>query len=104
MADPELPPFVHDITAGCRLTVRAHPRARRTGLAGVHAGALRVDVAAPPEGGAANRAVEAVVAEALHVAKRRVTVVAGGASRAKTVEVEGLSAAEAAALILPLVS
>ncbi len=73
-------------------------------MAGVHAGALRVDVAAAPEGGEANRAVEGLLAEVLGVPRRNVAVVLGGASRIKTVQVEGIAAAAAAARIVPLLS
>jgi len=73
-------------------------------VAGVHAGALRVDVAAAPEGGEANRAVEGLLAEVLGVPRRNVAVVLGGASRIKTVQVEGIAAAAAAARIVPLLS
>ena len=73
-----------------RLQVRVHPGARRPGLVGRLAdGSLKVAVAEPPEGGRANRAVEALVAEALALPRGQVKVVAGASSRLKLVEIEG---------------
>lgn len=80
----------------CRLRVRVHPGAHRPGLAGRLAdGSVKVAVAEPPEGGRANRAVEAVLAAALGLARSRVRVVAGAAARLKQVEIEGLEEPEA---------
>ena len=74
-----------------QLRVRVHPGARQEGLVGrMGDGTLKLAVRAAPEGGKANRAVEALLAEALEVDARRVTVVHGGSARTKTVEIEGL--------------
>ena len=67
---------------------RAARRRRR------HGDALRVRVNAPPVDGAANEAVIEVLAKALGVAKRAVTIVSGATSRTKVVEVSGLTAAD----------
>jgi uncharacterized protein (TIGR00251 family) len=50
---------------------------------------LKVRVAAPPEEGKANRALIALIADALDVAKKRVAIVSGDASRVKLLEVAG---------------
>jgi hypothetical protein len=79
-----------------RLAVRVHPGARRAGLLGRMAdGALKVAVTAAPEGGRANEAVVALLADALGVPRRAVAVARGQASRTKTVTVDGLDEAEA---------
>lgn len=57
---------------------------------------LKVKVAAPPEDGRANRALCELLAEALGVSARSVTVVAGHGHPEKTVRVEGLSAGQVA--------
>jgi uncharacterized protein YggU (UPF0235/DUF167 family) len=81
------------MTAG--LAVRVQPGARRAGLKGwAEDGSLRLAVAARPEGGRANRAVEELLAEVLDVPRRAVSVTRGAASRSKWIEIRGLDADE----------
>lgn len=54
---------------------------------------LKVRVAAAAADGAANAAVLALLAKALHVPKSSLTLVAGQTARLKRVAVEGLDAA-----------
>ena len=63
-------------------------------MAGWLGEALKVRVTAPAERGKANRAIEAVVSEALGVSKTCVRVVAGMTSPNKVIEIVGLSEAE----------
>jgi uncharacterized protein YggU (UPF0235/DUF167 family) len=77
-----------------RLAVRVQPgaSANRLGGRGVDdAGRvfLKVRVRAIPEDGAANTAVEAVVAKALGLPKSAVRVVTGGKTRLKGLDIEG---------------
>jgi uncharacterized protein len=58
-------------------------------VAGVHGGALKVRLTAPPVEGAANDALVAFLAGALGVPRRAVRIVSGAAARTKVVEVEG---------------
>ena len=81
------------------LDVRVIPRASRPGLAGTRDGALLVRLSAPPVGGAANAELIQVLAKALDVPKRQVTIVAGERSRLKRVRVEGLTAERAAEML-----
>lgn len=75
-----------------RIRVRVRPGARRERVAGFREdGALKLDVTAPPEGGRANQAVVALLAEALGVSRSRVTVTRGMTSRDKSVAVEDLT-------------
>ncbi len=76
-----------------------HPRARRERIAGVHGDTLKVEVTTAPEGGAANRAVERLLAETLGVPARDVAVVVGATSRGKVIAIDGMTAADAAALL-----
>jgi uncharacterized protein (TIGR00251 family) len=55
-------------------------------------GALKVKVAAPPEGGRANKAIEELLAEVLDLPKRAVSVEKGETSREKLVRIVGLDA------------
>jgi uncharacterized protein YggU (UPF0235/DUF167 family) len=57
-------------------------------------GALRVRLHAPPVGGAANEALVAFLADRLSVPRRGVRIVAGASSRMKTIEVDGVMAAD----------
>ena len=75
-----------------RFSVRVVPRARRSAIDGVHNGALKVRLAAPPVDGAANDGLIRLLAASLRVAARNVSIVRGQTSRTKTVEVAGVSA------------
>jgi uncharacterized protein (TIGR00251 family) len=81
------------------LDVRVIPRASRPGLAGTRDGALLVRVSAPPVDGAANAELIQVLAKALDIPKRQVTIVAGERGRLKRVKVEGLTAERAAEIL-----
>ncbi len=81
---------------GIELRVKAVPGARREAIAGLLGDRLKVRVTAPPEGGRANRALEALIARTLGVKPRDVEVVAGQASAEKTVRVRGCDPVSAA--------
>lgn len=80
-----------------RISVRLTPRGGFDRVDGVADGVLRVRVAAPPVDGAANRSLLRLLAAELGVPRRAVRLVAGEASRVKTVEVDGVDAAAVAA-------
>jgi uncharacterized protein (TIGR00251 family) len=75
------------------LTVHAQPGAGRTQVVGRHGAALKIRVAAPPEGGRANDAVLALLAERLGVPASAVALVSGASSRSKRVRVTGVEPA-----------
>jgi uncharacterized protein YggU (UPF0235/DUF167 family) len=66
------------------------PRASRDAIVGWLDGALKVRVAAPPQDGRANAALEALLAAALGIPKSAVRVAAGHGSARKRVDVDGL--------------
>jgi hypothetical protein len=76
------------------LRVKAVPGARRTEIAGVlgegEQARLKIRVSAPPEGGKANKAICALVAKALGVKPRDVSVIAGQTNPEKTLRIEGV--------------
>ncbi len=77
------------------IQVQVRPGAGRRGLRGRLAnGVLKLEVTEPPEGGRANEAVAELLAEVLHLRRRQVEVTRGLGSRAKWVEIEGLSESE----------
>jgi uncharacterized protein (TIGR00251 family) len=80
----------------CALTfaVRVVPRASKSALAGVYGGALKVRVAAPPVGGAANEELARFLSKAFGVAARDVEIVSGHASKTKRVRVRGAKASD----------
>jgi uncharacterized protein len=59
-------------------------------VAGRHADAIKIRIAAPPVDGAANAELVRFVAERLGVPASRVTIARGAGGRRKTVEVSGL--------------
>jgi len=77
-----------------RLTVKVHPRAKRSGLTGRLGDAWKLDLAAPPVDGKANEECVRYLAELAGVPRSRVRVVMGASSRVKVVEIEGVGQAE----------
>jgi hypothetical protein len=82
------------------IDVRVIPRAGRSGVAGLRDGALLVRLAAAPVDGAANTELIAVLAHALHLPKRDITIVSGERSRSKRVRIAGMDAAQALAALI----
>ena len=77
-----------------RLRLRVVPGARTNAVVRRQGETLKVRVAAPPERGAANDAVRALLAETLSVRKDSVSLVAGHGGRDKIVEFRGITRAE----------
>ena len=84
-------------TAIIRLHVQ--PGAGKTAVVGRHGDAVKVRVAAPPEGGRANDAVVALIAATFDVKLAQVTLLSGESSRAKRVQVGGIEEAEVERLL-----
>jgi len=84
---------------GVLIAVRVVPRAARAGLAGIRDNAVLVRLNAAPAEGAANAELIEVLADALGVARRAVSITRGERSRRKTVLIRGLSADEVASRI-----
>jgi len=83
-----------------RLTVRVHPRARRSAVRGRLGDAWKLDLAAPPVEGKANQECVRLFAELAGVPRARVRIVTGAASRSKVVEIEGVGQDEIERLLL----
>ena len=73
-----------------RVRLRVSPGAARAAVVGRHGEAWKVRVAAAPERGKANEAVLTLLAETLAVPRSSVTLVSGGSSRDKIVELAGI--------------
>jgi uncharacterized protein (TIGR00251 family) len=76
-----------------RFSVRVQPRAANPGVDGIHGGALKVRLSAPPVDNAANEALVLLLADELGVPRRAVRVVAGATGRTKVIEVDGVDEA-----------
>jgi uncharacterized protein (TIGR00251 family) len=95
------PEFARDVADGCTLNVRVHPGAKRDAVTGLHAGAVKVALNAPPVDGKTNNALVAFVAERLKLPRSKVALIAGTTSRSKTLRIAGKSAAEVQAALSP---
>ena len=84
----------------CRLKVKAIPGASRSEIVVRLGEALKIRVAAPPEGGKANREILQLLAKKLGLLAASVTLVSGAASAAKVVELRGVTAEQAWARLL----
>jgi uncharacterized protein (TIGR00251 family) len=73
-----------------RLTIKVHPRAKRSALAGRIGDAWKLSLAAPPVDGKANDECVRFLAELARVPRSRVRIVMGLTSRVKVVEIEGV--------------
>ena len=77
------------------MPVKVTPRARRDEIVGTMAdGTIKVRVTASPAGGAANRAVQLVLARALGIKPLNVEIVRGKTSHRKLLRVIGMKNAE----------
>jgi uncharacterized protein len=93
--------FVHirEIHDGFEFSVHVQPRAKCSEISGVHNGALKVKVTAPPVDDAANRAVIDFFSTFLHVSKSSVTISAGLKSRHKILRIKGVPLDRLSALV-----
>ncbi len=94
--------FWHPVPDGVAVAVKVQPKSRRPGLHGAVPSAdgqrLRIGVTEAAEGGRANRAACAALADALGLAPSAVRLVLGATSREKTLHVAGDPAALGAML------
>lgn len=80
---------------GVTLIVRVVPNASKNQVVGVHAGALKIRLQAPPVEGKANHALILFLAETLHIPRNRINLTTGSTSRHKTLTLTGLTPQEA---------
>lgn len=81
---------------GVQLAIYVQPRASRTECTGIHDGAVRIRLAAPPVEGAANDALVRFLASQIGVPRGSVRMVRGMSSRRKVVVVDGVTVAQVA--------
>ncbi len=80
--------------AGTVIALYVQPRSSKTEVSGLHDGALRLRVAAPPVDGEANAEIIAFLGKRLGVAKASIHIVSGESGRRKRVLIDGLAPAE----------
>lgn len=90
---PEASPL-RDHPRGVTLDLLIQPRASRTELAGIHDGAWRVRIAAPPVDGAANATLIEFLSKRLGVRRADIEIVSGERGRRKRVLIAGASRLE----------
>jgi uncharacterized protein (TIGR00251 family) len=85
-AVPEAPSYLIWQADGALLDLAVIPNAKRSQLAGLHDGALRVRLAAPPVDGAANEALQRWLADEVGLPKSQVQLLRGASGRRKRVK------------------
>lgn len=76
---------------GTRIWLKVVPGASRDRIVGVLGDALKIAVSKPPQDGAANRAVAALLASALQIPPYQVQIVHGQSNPRKEVRIIGLA-------------
>ncbi len=74
-----------ETAGGTRLRLRVKSGARKMAILGVHAGALKLAVVAPPVRGKANRAALKLLARTLDLRTDEIQLISGASSQDKTV-------------------
>jgi uncharacterized protein (TIGR00251 family) len=80
--------FYHSSSDGYLLRLLVVPGASRTEVVGLQGDRLKLRVAAPPEKGAANKKVLALLSKVLKLPKKAVRLAGGAQSREKVVEIQ----------------
>ncbi len=80
-----------------RIRIKAVPGAKQNQIAGVLGDRLKVRISAPPEAGKANKAICQLIARALGVKQRDVSVVSGQTNPEKIIAVDSYSVDQATA-------
>jgi len=97
-------PTIEERPDAIRLKVWLQPGASRERVVGLHGGALKVAVTAPPEKGKANEAARAFLARLFGVGASRVLLRSGASSREKCFEILGLPTREARSILQAILS
>lgn len=86
------------------LDILVQPRASRAEVVGFYDGALKVRVTAPPVDGAANAAIEKLLAASLGLSRSQVEIIGGQTSKRKRVSIDGLTQGELNSRLAEIVS
>jgi uncharacterized protein (TIGR00251 family) len=88
--DPSL--NIRETAGGIEVPLHVQPRARRSGIAGLHGGALKLKLTAPPVDQAANRALVDYFASLFEMPRSCFRLASGEKSRNKVLAITGISA------------
>ena len=75
---------------GVLVSIHVQPRASKNGFAGIHGGAVKLRITAPPVDGKANALIVEILAKMFHVPKAAVSLASGQQSRHKRFRVAGV--------------
>jgi uncharacterized protein len=90
----ELDLDIRESREGLLIRLHVQPRAKRSEISGIHNGALKVKITAPPVDDAANRAVIEFFSSLLGLPKTSFEIISGLKSREKTLQLNGLSGSD----------
>jgi len=98
---PAMTTGLYDLAGDDAIVLRVHaqPGAGRSAVVGRFGDALKVKVAAPPQGGRANDALAVLLADEFGVKSAHVTLIGGASSRSKRFRIEGLELERVDALL-----
>ena len=82
---------IEELPGAVQFAVRVSPRSSRDKVLGVHDGALKLALKAPPVDGEANAALIAFLAKGIGCPKRSVHIVQGESSRNKLIRVTAVT-------------
>ncbi len=86
------------------LSIHVQPKASRTRIAGLHGDAVKLCITSPPVDGKANAAVIQFFAKLFKIPRAAVILASGEAGRDKRLILAGISAAQAEAVLRPLLT
>lgn len=86
MSTTAQPPW-QQVPSGVILHVHLQPRAARNRLVGLHGGALKIALTAPPVENAANTALLSFLATLLHLPRTSFALISGAKSREKRIRI-----------------
>ena len=91
---PPVAAYTGTVSSITRLSLRVSPGAAGNAVIGRHGAAWKLRVAAAPDAGKTNLAVERLLADTLGLARADVAIVAGRGSRDKVVSLAGIDPGE----------
>jgi uncharacterized protein (TIGR00251 family) len=79
---------------GVLLNLKVVPNSSRTRIAGEYGGALKINIAQPPEAGAANKALIALLAKTLALPANSIEILRGHTNTRKAILIRGITEKE----------